>query len=151
MTATVNFIAAQTAFAAAVSALESAVSVSPEKTARLEKILARIEKDSTLASRVLAFGAKPKGGLEHAVTVGAVVTFNYGRGDTARTLTGTVTAVRPGADKIAPAAKVRVGEGFEEELLSIHPAWVIAVEGAVAEEVQSEEDQLDLLESEVQA
>lgn len=139
------------AFNAAVSALENAVSISPEKTARLEKILARIEKDSTLASRVLAFGAKAKGGLEHAVTVGAVCTFNYGRGDTARTLKGVVTAVRPGADKIAPAAKVRVGEGFDEELLSIHPAWVIAVEGAVAEEVQSEEDALDLLESEVQA
>ena len=149
MSNVINFTAAQSAFAAAVAGLEQVTAVSPEKTARLDKILARIEADAKLAVRVLSFGAaKGKGaGLEAAVVEGAVVTFNFGRGEEKRrTLTGTVIATRPAGEKQAPAARVRVGSGFDEEVLTIHPAWVIAVEGVAQAEEESEADQLDLIE-----
>lgn len=153
MTATINFFAAQSAFDAAVSALQEATNVSAERTARLDKILARIEADAKLAVRVLSFGNKGKSaGLEAAVVEGAVVTFTFGRGEEKkRTLTGTVIAVRPAGEKQAPAARVRVGSGFDEEVLTIHPAWVIAVEGEAQAEEESEADQLDLLEGTVEA
>lgn len=148
MSKTINFTAAQSAFAAAVAGLEQVTAVSPEKAARLDKILARIEADAKLAVRVLSFGTKGKGaGLEAAVVEGAVVTFNFGRGEEKRrTLTGTVIATRPAGEKQAPAARVRVGSGFDEEVLTIHPAWVTAVEGVAQVEEESEADHLDLIE-----
>lgn len=152
MPATINFAAAQSAFAAAVAGLEQVTSVSPEKTSRLDKILARIEADSKLAVRVLSFGTKGKGaGLEASVVEGAVVTFTFGRGEEKkRTLTGTVIGTRPAGEKQAPAARVRVGSGFDEEVLTIHPGWVTAVEGVAQAEDASEADQLDLLEGTIE-
>jgi hypothetical protein len=55
------------------------------------------------------------------VVTGAVVTFNYGKGEKATVLTGTVLGVNT-PEKGAAQAKVAVGEGFKAEIQDDLPA-----------------------------
>ena len=58
-----------------------------------------------------------------SIDKGSVVTFEYGRGEKRRTLTGTVTATKDD-DKQGRLLAVTVGEGFDAELLQIRAADV---------------------------
>lgn len=143
MPATINFAAAQSAFAAAVAGLEQVTAVSPEKTARLDKILARIEADAKLAARVLSFKSARTPSI--AVKAGDEVEFSVGRGETVRSgLRGTVIGVREKAEGVIPAVKIRVGSGFDEEIYTTHPGNVSLL-GARAD-AEEESAELDLIE-----
>ena len=71
------------------------------------------------------------------IVKGAQVTFDYGKGDTKRELTGYVLGVKP-ADaanpKSATLVRVAVGEGFDAQIVTIYPANVKKVIAAVVAE-----------------
>jgi hypothetical protein len=151
MTATVNFASAISAFNAAVTALEGVTAGSPERNARLTKILGRIEADSALVVKVVNFKSSgTKGSV--AAKAGDEVEFQFGRGETLKTgLRGVVIGVREKAEGVHAAVKIRVGSGFDEEIFTVSPGNITGIVGAPAiEEEASEEDQLDRLEAEVQ-
>jgi hypothetical protein len=85
--------------------------------------------------------------FSRAVT-GAVVEFNFGKGDKATVLTGTILGVNT-PDKGAAQAKVAVGEGFTADLKTIYLPYItkivsspVAEAGApVANESPAEEPQ----------
>lgn len=61
------------------------------------------------------------------IIAGSTVTFDYGKGETKRVLTGVVTGVKP-ADPAVPKSatliRVAVGEGFDAQIVTIYPASV---------------------------
>lgn len=67
------------------------------------------------------------------IVAGATVTFDYGKGETKRELTGGVLGVKP-ADpanpKSASLVRVAVGEGFDAQIVTIYPANVKKVVAA---------------------
>jgi hypothetical protein len=135
----INFASAQAAFDAATTALFSVVECSQEKEDRLNKILARIEADAKLVSKVVAGKSEaPDLNLSGQVQPGRKVRFDYGRGEKKRSYEGVVLARRDPAEgeKVAPQCRVQVGEGFDIEILTIHPQWVTALldEATVAAE-----------------
>lgn len=72
-----------------------------------------------------------------AITDGATVTFDYGKGTTRRALSGVVTGVKP-ADpanpKSATLVRVAVGTGFDAQIVTIYTSNVKAVTPAVVTE-----------------
>lgn len=77
-----------------------------------------------------------------ALVEGANITFDYGKGDTKRSLTGTITGVKPADPAVAKSAtliRVAVGTGFDAQIVTIYPTNVtkvnvaeVAVEAAAA-------------------
>lgn len=57
--------------------------------------------------------------------VGEGVTFRYGRAEKARTLEGSIVAVKT-EDGKAAQYRVAVGEGFDQELFTVFPGQIIA-------------------------
>lgn len=58
---------------------------------------------------------------------GATVTFDYGKGETKRELTGVVTGVKPADPAVAKSAtliRVAVGTGFDAQIVTVYPASV---------------------------
>ncbi|CAB4241352.1 hypothetical protein UFOVP60_25 [uncultured Caudovirales phage] len=126
----INFASAQSAFDAATTALFSVVEGSSDKEERLNKILARIEADAKLVVKVVAGKAAVTDlNLSGQVQPGRKVHFDYGRGDKKRSYEGVVLARRDPAEgeKVAPQCRIQVGEGFNIEILTIHPQWVTAL------------------------
>lgn len=66
----------------------------------------------------------------------ATVTFDYGKGDTKRELTGTVTGVKqadPANPKSATMIRVAVGEGFDAQIVTIYTVNVKKVSAPAVE------------------
>lgn len=65
-----------------------------------------------------------------SIVAGATVSFEYGKGDTKRTLSGVITGIKP-ADPAVPKSatliRVAVGEGFDAQIVTIYPTAVRSV------------------------
>jgi len=69
------------------------------------------------------------------VVAGTWVTFNYGRAEKARVLTGIVTGVKPAVEGLRGSSnlfKIAVGKGFDAELLTVFPGQLIGTTEAPA-------------------
>ena len=73
-------------------------------------------------------------------TVGESITFNAGRGQTRKTLTGVVTAVKAKEDGKVEAYRITVGEGFEAELYTALPGSVVRADGTVSDDTDTQPD-----------
>lgn len=98
--------------------------------ARITKLTAALA-EAQAALAAAEANAKP---VREAVNFqdGDTVTFEYGRKNK-RVLTGVVLGTKPAEGKVAAQTKVRVGDGFDQEVFTIHPSWVTAV-GAPADD-----------------
>lgn len=97
--------------------------------AQLVDIDAKIAK---LQAQRAEIAAKADSEVDFArVEQGTIITFEYGRAEKRRTLTGVVMG-RKGQDKGPDLLKVRVGEGFEAEIVQTLITSVTQV-GPVAE------------------
>lgn len=79
--------------------------------------------------------------VDHAAVVeGRTITFNYGKGENVRTLTGLVLGRKdPEAGaKGAPLVKVAVGSGFDAQIVTIYPAQVTAIAAEAQAEAAAE-------------
>ncbi len=110
-----------------------------------EKKLADFDSKITAAeAEIDAFIAANKGAADIAAGLpgGAVVKFEYGRGDTKKVLTGTVLGTKP-QDKGGVLYRLKHGEGFDEQIVTVlagavlerldDPASAPAVDESVAQ------------------
>jgi len=70
----------------------------------------------------------------------AVVEFKYGKGETAKTFSGFVVAVKladPAVPKSAPQARVSFGEGFEAQVVTVYFAAITKVVSSPASPVEA--------------
>lgn len=74
-------------------------------------------------------------------TVGESITFNAGRGQTRKTLTGVVTAVKAKEDGKVEAYRITVGEGFEAELYTALPGSVVRADGTASDDTDTQPEQ----------
>jgi hypothetical protein len=75
------------------------------------------------------------------VQAGRTITFNYGKGETKKVLTGVVLGrknAEPGT-KGGDLVKVAVGEGFDALIVTIYPAQVTAIEAVAQAEAPAAE------------
>ena len=93
------------------------------KLATIVARIAALEAERTeLETRIAAGYVDPD-----QVLVGRRVSFEFGRGaDKKRVLEGTVIGRREGEGKAAPQIAVEVGDGFEKDVVRIHPNAVRA-------------------------
>ena len=99
---------------------------------KIAKIEAQIE---ALGAKLADARIKAANEVDPAGIVdGATVTFNYGRAEKARVLTGVVLGIKAAGAKGADVVKVQVGTGVDTEVLSIFKAQVTKIEGITSEE-----------------
>ena len=109
---------------------EAVAALSEERLARILKVQERAEKELNLVIKLLALKeVSEELNLSGQVQPGRKVRFDYGRGEKKRSYEGVVLARRDPAEgeKVAPQCRVQVGEGFDIEILTIHPQWVTAL------------------------
>lgn len=96
-----------------------------EQIAAQQAIITKAQEAVTLLTAKLDSEVDPA-----ALVEGANVVFDYGKGDTKRSLTGTITGVKPADPAVAKSAtliRVAVGTGFDAQIVTIYPANVTKV------------------------
>lgn len=101
------------------------------KTIR-EQIAAAQASIATLNAKVVELTAKLGDEVDYSkVLPGAVVSFNYGKGQTVRVLKGQVIGIKP-ADpaqpKSSPLIAIAVGEGFDAMIAKVYHTAVTKIE-----------------------
>lgn len=104
--------------------------------ARIAKLQAELEKTQAQASEYAALEASLPD-VQEAVTKviqpGATVEFKFGRGESARVLTGVVQARKDNEAGKPTAYRVVAGEGFDAQLYTVQPGSIVKEVGAEAE------------------
>ena len=62
-----------------------------------------------------------------SVKAGDVVTFTLGRGETAKTFTGTVLGLKEAEGKVPARAKIAIGEGFDSRVETLAISSIIGL------------------------
>ena len=95
-----------------------------------DKILAIDTRIAALTAKRAAIILKGEKVSFESLVPGAIVVFDFGRGETRRELTGVITGVKaadPANPKSGALIRVAVGEGFDAEILTAQPSNVKSV------------------------
>lgn len=101
-------------------AAPTALEIAEQKVAKAAEALAKAQQELAALQSIAS------------IVPGVTVTFDYGRGEKVRTLTGVVRAVKDSNFKI------EVGEGFEADLLIVHVNAIKEIVGTADATVEAD-------------